>query len=178
MHIFSTLSKRPQKDQNEEPRPHHWPLGKFPINSFLFSQGYSVKSSYDKALFTIKLPLSQFLTLKRKQPKNSSKRHFQNFANFSRQITLVNQNKVENPKQKREKHVKKNSSNESRMYLMYYLSPEGNRVYTLAKVDPSGKPTFSAHPARFSPEDQYSRQRITVKKRFGLLPTQQPALKY
>ena len=64
------------------------------------------------------------------------------------------------------------------MYLMFYLSPEGKRIYTLEKVDPSGNPTFSAHPARFSPEDKYSRQRITIKKRFGLLPTQQPALKY
>ena len=64
------------------------------------------------------------------------------------------------------------------MYLMFYLSPEGKRIYTLDKVDPSGNPTFSAHPARFSPEDKYSRQRITIKKRFGLLPIQQPALKY
>ena len=64
------------------------------------------------------------------------------------------------------------------MYLMYYNDAEGKRVYTLAKVDPTGKPTFSAHPARFSPEDQYSRQRITVKRRLGLLPTQQPAIKY
>lgn len=61
---------------------------------------------------------------------------------------------------------------------MYYSNPEGTRVYTLAKIDPTGKPTFSAHPARFSPEDKYSRQRITVKRRFGLLPTQQPAIKY
>ena len=58
------------------------------------------------------------------------------------------------------------------------MSPEGKRIYTLEKVDPSGNPTFSAPPARFSPEDKYSRQRITIKKRFGLLPTQQPALKY
>jgi len=64
------------------------------------------------------------------------------------------------------------------MYLMYYLDDSGKRVYTLAKVDPEGKPTFSAHPARFSPEDAYSRQRITIKSRFGLLPTQQPAPKY
>ena len=33
-------------------------------------------------------------------------------------------------------------------------------------------------PPRFSPEDKYSRQRITVKTRFGLMPTQQPPLKY
>jgi len=63
------------------------------------------------------------------------------------------------------------------MYLMYYLE-NGARVYTLNKVDPTGKPTLSAHPARFSPEDKYSRQRITIKKRFGLLATQQPAQTY
>lgn len=61
---------------------------------------------------------------------------------------------------------------------MYYLNDEGARVYTLSKEDPTGKPTFSAHPARFSPEDKYSRQRITIKKRFGLLLTQQPAQAY
>ncbi len=64
------------------------------------------------------------------------------------------------------------------MYLMYYLDTAGNRVYTLAKVDPQGNPTLSAHPARFSPEDKYARQRILIKSRFGLLPTQQPAPKY
>ena len=37
---------------------------------------------------------------------------------------------------------------------------------------------MSAHPARFSPEDKFSRERITIKKRFGLLPTQHPAPKY
>nr|ALS04943.1 H/ACA ribonucleoprotein complex subunit 2-like protein [Pseudodiaptomus poplesia] len=61
------------------------------------------------------------------------------------------------------------------MYLMYYMNESGTRVYTMAKVDPSGKPTLSAHPARFSPEDKYSQERIMIKKRFGLLPTQQPA---
>ena len=35
------------------------------------------------------------------------------------------------------------------MYLMYYMSPEGSRVYTLANTDPEGNPTFSAHPARY-----------------------------
>ncbi|KAH9394991.1 PREDICTED: H/ACA ribonucleoprotein complex subunit 3-like [Rhagoletis zephyria] len=62
------------------------------------------------------------------------------------------------------------------MYLMYYLednSPTAKRVYTLAKVDPFGRPTISAHPARFSPEDKYARERIIIKKRFGLLLTQQ-----
>ncbi|XP_071482942.1 2-hydroxyacylsphingosine 1-beta-galactosyltransferase-like [Diadema antillarum] len=46
------------------------------------------------------------------------------------------------------------------------------------KVDPKGKPTLSAHPARFSPDDKYSRQRVTIKKRFGQLLTQQPTPVY
>ena len=79
------------------------------------------------------------------------------------------------------------------MYMMYYLDDNGKRVYTLAKVDPKGRPTFSAHPgkffhlffqisfsyssftflftARFSPEDRYAAQRIMIKKRFDLLIT-------
>lgn len=55
------------------------------------------------------------------------------------------------------------------MYLMYHLDDEGNRVYTLEKVSPEGTTTTSAHPARFSPEDRYSRERILIKKRFNLL---------
>ncbi|RKO95303.1 H/ACA ribonucleo protein complex subunit 3-like protein, partial [Caulochytrium protostelioides] len=54
----------------------------------------------------------------------------------------------------------------------------GKRVYTLKKVDPKGSVTKSAHPARFSPDDKYSRQRVTLKRRFGLLLTQQEAQKY
>ncbi|EGI69708.1 NOP10 protein, partial [Pseudoatta argentina] len=46
------------------------------------------------------------------------------------------------------------------------------------KVDPNGKPTMSAHPARFSVEDKYSRERIIMKRRFGLLLTQQPQPSY
>jgi H/ACA ribonucleoprotein complex subunit 3 len=57
---------------------------------------------------------------------------------------------------------------------MYYLNEKGERVYTLKKVDPEGKPTVSAHPARFSPDDKFSKERVTLKKRFGLLPTQTP----
>ncbi|XP_026122248.1 H/ACA ribonucleoprotein complex subunit 3 [Carassius auratus] len=60
------------------------------------------------------------------------------------------------------------------MFLQYYLNELGDRVYTLKKVDPSGQPTSSAHPARFSPDDKFSRHRVTIKKRFGLLLTQQP----
>uniref|UniRef100_A0A8C2BT06 H/ACA ribonucleoprotein complex subunit 3 n=1 Tax=Cyprinus carpio TaxID=7962 RepID=A0A8C2BT06_CYPCA len=59
------------------------------------------------------------------------------------------------------------------MFLQYYLNENGDRVYTL-KLDPSGQPTSSAHPARFSPDDKFSRHRVTIKRRFGLLLTQQP----
>ncbi len=62
-----------------------------------------------------------------------------------------------------------------KMHLMFYLDAEGKRVYTLKKVNPEGKPTDSAHPARFSPDDKFSKQRVTIKKRFGVLLTQTPA---
>ncbi|KAK5789502.1 hypothetical protein VI817_008625 [Penicillium citrinum] len=55
----------------------------------------------------------------------------------------------------------------------YTLGPDGKRVYTLKKVV-DGKVSKSAHPARFSPDDKYSRHRVTLKKRYGLLLTQQP----
>jgi len=44
----------------------------------------------------------------------------------------------------------------------------------MKKEAPNGTATLSAHPARFSPDDKFSRQRLLLKKRFGLLPTQQP----
>ncbi|KAK4336642.1 hypothetical protein RND71_044048 [Anisodus tanguticus] len=58
------------------------------------------------------------------------------------------------------------------MFLMYYLEND-KRIYTLSKTDPYGNPTKSAHPARFSTQDQFSKQRILLKQRFGILPTQQ-----
>ncbi|EGG00851.1 uncharacterized protein MELLADRAFT_39509 [Melampsora larici-populina 98AG31] len=61
------------------------------------------------------------------------------------------------------------------MHLQYTLDAEGNRVYTLKKVTTEGQVTKSAHPARFSPDDKFSRHRVTVKKRFGVLPTQLPS---
>eukprot|EP00009_Paramoeba_aestuarina_P000601 CAMPEP_0201506616 /NCGR_PEP_ID=MMETSP0161_2-20130828/519_1 /ASSEMBLY_ACC=CAM_ASM_000251 /TAXON_ID=180227 /ORGANISM="Neoparamoeba aestuarina, Strain SoJaBio B1-5/56/2" /LENGTH=48 /DNA_ID= /DNA_START= /DNA_END= /DNA_ORIENTATION= len=48
----------------------------------------------------------------------------------------------------------------------------------MKKVSPDGKPTHSAHPARFSPDDKYSKERIQCKRRFGLLLTQQPEPQY
>ncbi|KAL2754752.1 hypothetical protein ACRALDRAFT_1034676, partial [Sodiomyces alcalophilus JCM 7366] len=59
--------------------------------------------------------------------------------------------------------------------LQYTLSESGERIYTLHKVTADGKVTKSAHPARFSPDDKWSRQRVTLKRRFGLLLTQQSA---
>jgi H/ACA ribonucleoprotein complex subunit 3 len=49
------------------------------------------------------------------------------------------------------------------------------RIYTLKKVI-DGEVSKSAHPARFSPDDKYSRHRVTIKKRYGLLLTQQSKL--
>ncbi|EPY30430.1 H/ACA ribonucleoprotein complex subunit 3 [Strigomonas culicis] len=57
------------------------------------------------------------------------------------------------------------------MHLQVYLV-NGKRVYTLKKVDPEGRPTLSAHPARFSPDDKYSRQRVTIKRRFKVLKSE------
>ncbi|KFY03631.1 hypothetical protein O988_01351 [Pseudogymnoascus sp. VKM F-3808] len=62
------------------------------------------------------------------------------------------------------------------MHLMYTLDAEGTRIYTLKKIN-GGEVTKSAHPARFSPDDKYSRHRVTLKKRYGLLLTQQKDLK-
>ncbi|CAH8439768.1 unnamed protein product [Schistosoma intercalatum] len=64
------------------------------------------------------------------------------------------------------------------MLLRYYLDSNGERVYTLKSFDPENKPTFSAHPARFTPEDRYSRHRITLKSRFGILPSQGTPIVY
>ena len=43
-----------------------------------------------------------------------------------------------------------------------------------AHVAPLFLPPASPPAARFSPDDKFSRQRVTIKKRFGLLPTQKP----
>lgn len=63
-------------------------------------------------------------------------------------------------------------TNPPTMHLMYTLDANGTRLYTLKKVA-HGQVTKSAHPARFSPDDKWSRQRVTLKRRFGLLLTQQ-----
>lgn len=51
---------------------------------------------------------------------------------------------------------------------MYLMKTEDGK-YTLKKETSDGTPTRSAHPCRFSPDDKFSRHRVTIKKRFGLL---------
>ncbi|KAJ8594578.1 Nop10p-domain-containing protein [Rhizopogon salebrosus TDB-379] len=58
---------------------------------------------------------------------------------------------------------------------MYTLDEGGNRIYTLNKITETGRITKSAHPARFSPDDKFSRHRVTIKKRYGVLLTQLPS---
>jgi len=64
------------------------------------------------------------------------------------------------------------------MHLMYFLDANGKRIYTLKKDDSEGVPSKSAHPARFSPDDKFSKERIACKTRFGLLPTQTEGKEY
>ncbi|CDO93283.1 unnamed protein product [Kluyveromyces dobzhanskii CBS 2104] len=63
-----------------------------------------------------------------------------------------------------------NEPNTTAMHLMYTLDAQGKRIYTLKKIAADNEITKSAHPARFSPDDKYSRQRVTLKKRYNLLP--------
>lgn len=58
------------------------------------------------------------------------------------------------------------------MLLRYYLDENNQRIYTLEMTTPDGLPTLNAHPARFSPDDKFSAERIELKKRYNLLPTQ------
>ena len=58
------------------------------------------------------------------------------------------------------------------MYLMYC---DTCKRYTMKKrCDKCQLATRSAHPARFSPDDKYSKERIALKRRHGLLLTQRP----
>ena len=58
------------------------------------------------------------------------------------------------------------------MLLRYYLE-DGKRIYTTSMTSPDGGFTLNAHPARFSPDDKFSAERIELKRRFNLLPTQE-----
>lgn len=64
----------------------------------------------------------------------------------------------------------------SRMYLQFC---DQCKQYTLKQKCPRcGGQTRSAHPARFSPEDKNSAERIQTKAKFNLLPYQQPDIEY
>ncbi|VDN21318.1 unnamed protein product [Dibothriocephalus latus] len=67
-----------------------------------------------------------------------------------------------------------------RLYLIGVVSPPhlGVALALSNYVDPEGRPTQCAHPARYSPDDKFSEQRVTLKMRFNLLPTQQPPIAY
>ncbi|KAK0739357.1 hypothetical protein B0T21DRAFT_362461 [Apiosordaria backusii] len=55
------------------------------------------------------------------------------------------------------------------MHLMYNPTANGlGREYSLKKVL-DGKVTRSAHPARFSPDDKWSRHRLAMRKRYAAL---------
>ncbi len=43
------------------------------------------------------------------------------------------------------------------MHLLYHLDEAGKRVYTLKKRTIGKTTTSSAHPARFSPDDKFSK---------------------
>jgi H/ACA ribonucleoprotein complex subunit 3 len=58
------------------------------------------------------------------------------------------------------------------MLLRYHLDANGKRVYTMQMHTADQGHTTNAHPARFSPDDKYSAERIELKTRFNLLPTQ------
>lgn len=49
---------------------------------------------------------------------------------------------------------------------MYTLDAAGKRIYTLKKITASGAITKSAHPARFSPDDKWSRS-VSIRQLFS-----------
>ncbi len=61
------------------------------------------------------------------------------------------------------------------MLLRFYQDANGKRVYTMEMNTEQASHTLNAHPARFSPDDKYSAERLELKARFNLLPTQKQA---
>ena len=53
-------------------------------------------------------------------------------------------------------------------FLIACVAFLGTPTVALQKQTPAGKITESAHPARFSPDDKFSRHRVACKKRFGI----------
>ncbi|KAH0857120.1 hypothetical protein HID58_085381, partial [Brassica napus] len=62
--------------------------------------------------------------------------------------------------------------------IITLLPKNMNQIQFVQKESPLGSATESAHPARFSPDDKYSKERVLLKKRFGLLPIQGAPVKY
>ena len=62
--------------------------------------------------------------------------------------------------------------------MRFYLDKKGERVYTMKYKTDDGQYTFSAHPARFSPDDKFSHERLLSKKRNNVLLTQLPMKQY
>ncbi|KAH7302500.1 hypothetical protein KP509_23G075600 [Ceratopteris richardii] len=60
------------------------------------------------------------------------------------------------------------------MYHVFYVNKNADIVYTLQIEFLEGSPPHSALPARFSPDDKFSKHRVVLKKRFGCLSTQKP----
>lgn len=97
-----------------------------------------------------------------KKEKSSNKRHPTDDAADDKRYLV---------KAPKTKQTNKKKYTPAKMHLMCNVDASGKRAYTLKKVL-EGKVTKSAHPARFSPDDKWSRHRITLKKRFGLLQTE------
>lgn len=56
-------------------------------------------------------------------------------------------------------------------FSLFFLAFLGAHTSAAQRVHGAcGGFTRSAHPARFTPEDKYSRHRVTIKQRYGLLP--------
>lgn len=54
-------------------------------------------------------------------------------------------------------------------FIGYERREEGGRNYRLYNEEKKSD-LESAHPARFSPEDKFSKYRIELKREYGLLP--------
>jgi len=80
------------------------------------------------------------------------------FASTPSGIMTDTENKTDVKKEKSANKTRKLRKRPSKrtMHLMYTIGPDGKRQYTLKKVV-DGVVAKSAHPARFSPDDKYSR---------------------
>ncbi|CAF3698510.1 unnamed protein product [Adineta steineri] len=85
--------------------------------------------------------------------------------------------KLKEQKSKSENNVKQLFKHVMLQKKMNNEHDKGERVYTSKKVGPVVNSTQSAHPAKFSLIDQYSSQRLKLKRRYGLFLTQIPFTK-